>query len=100
MPFMSHIDTSPLVSCQRMSLLPSPLKSPVPMIDHLVATLPRPADDETVAPFMNHIARLPLVSRQRRSALAVAVEVAGSDDRPRGRSPLPTPADEVTAARS
>ena len=36
MPFMSQIATSPLVLRQRMSLLPSPLKSPVPTIVQLV----------------------------------------------------------------
>src|ERR1700691_2695330 len=42
-PFMNHIATSPPVSCQRMSLLPSPLKSPVSTIDHVVGTFPTPA---------------------------------------------------------
>jgi hypothetical protein len=36
--------TLPLPSCQRMSLLPSPLKSPVPAIDQGVAALPTPED--------------------------------------------------------
>src|SRR5467141_3311864 len=43
-PFMSQIATLPLVSCQRRSLLPSPLKSPVSAIDHTVGAAPTPAD--------------------------------------------------------
>ena len=35
----------------------------------VVAMLPSPADDVTVAPFKNHIAVLPLVSRQSRSLM-------------------------------
>src|SRR6266852_5704150 len=34
-PFMNQIATLPLVSCHRMSLLRSPLKSPVSTIDQL-----------------------------------------------------------------
>ena len=41
MPFISQIATSPFVLRQRMSLLPSPLKSPVSAIDQLVGTPPR-----------------------------------------------------------
>jgi hypothetical protein len=37
-PFMNQIATSPLVSCQRMSLKPLPSKSPVGAIVQLVAT--------------------------------------------------------------
>src|SRR5215470_15133967 len=37
-PFMNQIATLPLVSCQRKSLLPSPLKSPVSTIDQTVGT--------------------------------------------------------------
>src|SRR5947209_51080 len=43
-PFMNQIATSPLVSCQRMSLLPSPSKSPVSTIVQAVGTVARPAD--------------------------------------------------------
>src|SRR5258705_10786018 len=44
-PFMNQIATLPLVSCQRMSLLPSPLKSPGPTIDHTAGGAePTPAD--------------------------------------------------------
>jgi hypothetical protein len=35
-PFISQIATLPLVSRQRMSAKPSPLKSPVPTIDQVV----------------------------------------------------------------
>src|SRR5260221_3136419 len=42
-PFMNQIATLPLLSCQRMSLLPSPLKSPVPTIDHPVEAEPTTA---------------------------------------------------------
>src|SRR5258706_400582 len=69
-PFMNQIATLPLVlSYQRMSLLPSPLKSAVPTIDHEVGTDPTPAICATCAPFISHIATLPLVSRQRMSLL-------------------------------
>src|SRR5258708_5001359 len=69
-PFMNQIATlPPLSSCQRRSLLPSPLKSPVPTIAQAVGTVPIPANCVTCAPFKNHIATLPLTSRQSRSAL-------------------------------
>src|SRR5258708_17256791 len=71
-PFMNQIATLPLVvSRHRISLLPSPLKSPVPTIDQVVGTFPTPAvlGFETVVPFISQIATLPLVSRQRMSHL-------------------------------
>src|ERR1700754_4332485 len=40
MPFISQIATLPDVSCHRMSLKPSPLKSPVSRIDHWPGTFP------------------------------------------------------------
>src|SRR5215470_15956383 len=44
-PRMNQIATSPFVSCQRMSVLPSPLKSPVSTIDHTEGGAePTPAD--------------------------------------------------------
>ena len=64
-----------------MSLLPSPLKSPVPAIDQAVGTLPTQAVDETDVPFMNQIATIAAGVAPEDVALAVAVEVAGSDDR-------------------
>jgi hypothetical protein len=40
-PFMNQITTVPLVLRQRMSLLPSPLKSPVPTIDQEASIGPK-----------------------------------------------------------
>src|SRR6267378_2774221 len=61
-PFMNQIATSPFVSCQRISLLPSPLKSPVPTIFHtLGGAFPTPADWVTWAPFISQIATSPVV---------------------------------------
>src|SRR5471030_1936731 len=53
-----------------MSLLPSPLKSPVSTIDQAVGTVPTDTPEATV-PFLfnSHIATLPLLSRQRMSVL-------------------------------
>jgi hypothetical protein len=47
-PFIVQIATLPLVSRQRMSLLPSPLKSPVSTIDQLVGTFATNTLEETV----------------------------------------------------
>ena len=44
---MNQIARLPLVSRQRMSPLPSPLKSAVATTVQVVGTLPTPADDET-----------------------------------------------------
>src|ERR1700733_8280804 len=54
-----------------MSLLPSALKSPVPMTDQLVATFATKEVDtfKIVVPFISQIAMLPLVSRHRMSLL-------------------------------
>src|SRR5258708_11961925 len=68
-PFMNQIATLPLVSCQRMSLLPGPWKSPVSTIDQLAGTEPKPANPMPCAPFISQIATLPLVSRQRMSLM-------------------------------
>src|SRR5260370_34546363 len=70
-PFMNQIATLPLVSRHRTSLLPSPLKSPVPTTDQVVGTFPTPAvlGFKTVVPFISQIATLPLVSRQTMSLL-------------------------------
>src|SRR5260370_5673619 len=59
------------VPCKRLSLLRSPLNSPVPKIDQVLGTFPTPAvlGFETVVPFISQIATLPLVSRQRMSHL-------------------------------
>src|SRR5262249_58868282 len=70
-PFISQIATLPPVSRQRMSDLPSPLKSPVPTMDQVVATFPTPAvlGFKTVVPSISQIATLPLVSLQTMSDL-------------------------------
>src|SRR5260370_15103596 len=71
-PFISQIAILPLVvSRQRMSHLPSPLKSPVPTMDQFVGTVPTPAVAafKTLVPFISQIATLPLVSRHRMSDL-------------------------------
>src|SRR5208282_542381 len=69
-PFISQIATSPAVSRHRMSLLPSPLKSPVPTIDQAgdtVATY-EVVGFKIVVPFISQIATSPAVSRQSKSA--------------------------------
>src|SRR5258706_187604 len=68
-PFMNQIAVLPLLSRQRMSCLPSPLKSAVPTSDQLVGTTPILADEEIDVPFKNQIAVLPFASRQRMSCL-------------------------------
>src|SRR5450631_1735320 len=63
--------TLPLVSRQRMSLLPSPSKSPVSTIDHVVGTFATNTLEETVPPLpISQIATLPLLSRHRISVLS------------------------------
>jgi hypothetical protein len=57
--FMNQSPTLLLPSRHRMSLLPSPLKSPVPAIDQPLGPAPTPAA-VTCAPFMNQIPTLPL----------------------------------------
>src|SRR5260370_15825021 len=66
---MNHIATLPLVSRQRMSPLPSPLKSPVPTIDHAMGAFPTPARFLTSGLPISQIATLPLGSCQRMSLL-------------------------------
>src|SRR5216683_1892650 len=89
-PFMNQIPTLPLPSCKRMSLLPSPLKSPVPAIDQPAGAAPTPAG-VTCAPFMNQIPTLPLVSRHSKSALPSPLKSrCPTIDQPAG--PAPTPA--------
>src|SRR5579862_7277676 len=69
-PFKNQIATSPALSCHRISVMPSPLKSPLPAIDHLLGSaLPTPQDWVGVAPFISHSATLPLLSCQRMSPL-------------------------------
>src|SRR5580704_5051622 len=66
-PFISQIATLPLVSVQRMSPLPSPLKSPVPTIDQLVGTVAICRFEAIDPLFMSHIATGPALSCQRMS---------------------------------
>src|SRR6266436_4212585 len=95
-PFMNQIPTPPLVCCQRMSLSPSPLKSPTPAIDQPAGAVPTPAG-VTCAPFMNQIATLPLVSCQRMSPLPSPLKSpVPATDQTAGT--FPTPADWVTCA--
>src|ERR1700749_1379579 len=66
-PFISKIATAPDVFCHKMSALPSPLKSPVPLIDHWPGML---ATNELFwfnmgAPFISQMGTLPEVSRHR-----------------------------------
>src|SRR5882672_5526269 len=96
-PFMNQIATLPLVSCQRMSLLPSPSKSPVSTIDQMAGAEPAAAACVTCSPFINQIATVPLlVSRHRMSLLPsplkspvpAMVQLVGTE---------PTPAPEACA---
>src|SRR5262250_2185002 len=75
-PFMNQTATLPLVSCHRTSLLPSPLKSPVPTMDQVVGTFPTPAvlGFKTVVPFISQIATLPPVSRHTMSLLPLPLK--------------------------
>src|SRR5579872_2411986 len=69
-PFISHTAVLPELSRQRMSLLPSPLKSPVSDTDHDVGTLPMKVLDVTPPlPLSSQIATLPVLSRHRMSVL-------------------------------
>src|SRR4029453_810866 len=58
---MSQITRWPVeVFCQRMSALPSPLKSPEPAMLHDVPTVPKLTKDSNVVPFMIQITRWPV----------------------------------------
>src|SRR5258708_28289787 len=63
-PFINKLALLLLVSSHTTSLLPSPLKSPVPTMDQVVGTFPIPAvlGFNTVVPFISQIAILPLVA--------------------------------------
>jgi hypothetical protein len=63
--------TLPLVSRHRMSLLPSPLKSPVPTIVQVRGTFATNEVDafKILVPFISQIATLPVVSCQAMSFL-------------------------------
>src|SRR6059058_5084041 len=70
-PFMSQITRCPVeLFCQRMSALPSPLKSLEPAMLHDVATNPKLTAEVRAAPFMSQIKRCPVeLFCQRMSAL-------------------------------
>src|SRR4029077_16506625 len=75
-PFICHSVSVPVVLCRhRMSVWPSPLKSPMPATLHVESTVtalpPRvtSVSEEIVEPFISHVTRDPLVlCRHRRSA--------------------------------
>src|SRR6185312_9140936 len=70
LPLISHSLIVPLaLSYQRMSDLPSPLKSPVPMIDQLEAMVPMSGEAVMVPPFICHSSIVPSVLRKRISVL-------------------------------
>src|SRR5438094_869747 len=70
-PFMSQIKRCPVeLFCQRMSALPSPLKSHEPAMLHDVVTVPKLTVDVCAVPFMSQITRCPVeLFCQRMSAL-------------------------------
>ena len=75
-PLMNQIAVFPLVSRQSKSLMPSPLKSPVPTIVQLADTLPTALDNRTPEPFISQTARL--------VSFPITVEVARCNHRPNG----------------
>src|SRR5215467_5047505 len=77
---MNQIATVPLELRQRMSLLPSPLKSPVSMIDQSVGTFATPTDWMSCAPFISQIATVPVLASRHRM----------SDEPLPSKSPVPT----------
>src|SRR5258705_401595 len=70
-PSISQIEGVPLLCCHRMSDLPSPLKSPVPLISQLGPGLNGPTAPTNVAsvPSISHIAAVPLSCCQMMSSL-------------------------------
>ena len=68
-PFINHIATAPEMCRHRISLLPSPLKSPVPAICQSFPGVPTKALDWMLKPFINHIATAPEMCRHRISLL-------------------------------
>ncbi len=86
-PFMNQIATLPLVSLQRMSLLPSPSKPPVSAIDQVVGTLPINRFETTVPLLFNiQIARLPGAAKEIMDAqgdMMTAVMKASAADHPK-----------------
>jgi hypothetical protein len=103
-PFISQIAVSPAVSRQTMSVLRSPLKSPVPTMLQLVGTLatrelfafnmvvPFIVGDERAVRVVRHGGAVHLPDRHvaghilpQEVAHAVAIEIADADDAPVGR---------------
>src|ERR1700733_906256 len=70
-PFMNQMAVSPEVSRHRMSLMPSPLKSPVAATDQTADKLPMPElfGFKIVVPFISQITMSPEPSRNRMSLL-------------------------------
>src|SRR5262249_61247770 len=69
-PLSSHITTCPLVVLyQRMSLLPSPLKSPVWATAHGLATEPGEPPPITLAPLNNQMTACPVLMLYQRMSL-------------------------------
>src|SRR5262245_8060431 len=86
-PFMSQMAAAPEVCRQRMSALPSPLKSPTRSMVQSVVMVPGMATPATAVPSMSQMATEPEVCRQRRSALASPL-----------KSPTPTMVQSVDSA--
>src|SRR5262249_61469478 len=76
---MSHTTNCPLVLLyQRMSLLPSPLKSPVPATVHGLGTEPGEPPPITLAPLSSQISACPvMVWYQRRSLIPSPLKSPG-----------------------
>src|SRR5580700_6464513 len=80
-PLVNQIDSAPeLVSRHRMSMLPSPLKSPTACTTKLLVTVPSPLELITWPFCTPHSAMSPAVSRHNISPLAspTMVQVLGS----------------------
>src|ERR1700694_1421611 len=67
-PFINQITVVPSVNCHKMSVFPSPLKSPVALICQPVGPAPSPEEEATwpwTVLLMNQIDAVPSVSRHR-----------------------------------
>ena len=85
-PSMVHSAVVPSLSRQRMSALPSPLKSPVPSTCHSAPTVPKAGSTGRGAVHLPERDRA-VVGAPQDVGLAVAVEIAGADDMPFARRP-------------
>src|SRR5260370_1113218 len=109
---MNQIAVLPLVSRQRMSPLPSALKSPCPTTDQTVDIFPSPPlwttawpfencatpqVAQSAAPFKTPIAVLPRVSRHSKWAVPSRLKPRGPTIDQEGGT-FPSPPDEVPAA--